>query len=317
MELLVSGPTGLQGLRQLRYRHRSWASNRRPVDLRLSPPTETSIAYARALLGSSGAPLSIAVSRPGDRRRLEGAWCEVCSRTLPARSIIDLDERVGLPSPELLFLQMHAHLDDVASIALGFELCGHYCRQGTEVIAYELPPATTPDALRRYLNRSPNVRHCARARRNLRFVRASSASPRETQLAMLLSLPHRYGGYGFANPLLNRPIDVSTITGNAWGSDMRRTDLSWEGTRVAVEYDSSAYHSGSEKIERDAKRRTLLQAAGYHVVVVTNDQLKKIKEMDRIGRTLSRLMGKRQRIRVQNYEKRKRLLHNRLLQLDL
>ena len=101
---------------------------------------------------------------------------------------------------------------------------------------------------------------------------------------------------------------------------MRRTDLSWEGTRVAVEYDSSMHHSGSEKIERDAKRRTLntrIQAAGYHVVVVTNDQLKKIAEMDRVGHTLSRLMGKRQRIRIRDYEKRKRLLHARLLQLDL
>lgn len=317
MELLVSGPTGLQGLRQLRYRHRSWASNRRPLDLRLDPPSETSVAHARALLGGCEEPLSIVVGRPSDRRRLEGAWCEVCSRPFPARSIISLDERVGLPSPELLFLQMHAHLDDTACIALGFELCGHYCRQGTDAVAYELPPSTTPDALRRYLNRSPNVRHCARARRNLRFVRASSASPRETQLAMLLSLPHRHGGYAFANPILNRPIDVSAVTGNAWGADMRRTDLSWEGTRVAVEYDSSTYHSGSEKIERDAKRRTLLQAAGYHVVVVTNDQLKKITEMDRVGHTLSRLMGKRQRIRIRDYEKRKRLLHARLLQLDL
>ena len=98
---------------------------------------------------------------------------------------------------------------------------------------------------------------------------------------------------------------------------MRRTDLSWEGTRVAVEYDSSMHHSGSFNFERDAKRRTLLQAAGYHVVVVTNDQLKKIAEMDRVGHTLSRLMGKRQRIRIRDYEKRKRLLHARLLQLDL
>lgn len=232
------------------------------------------------------------------------------------RSLISFDDQLWLPSPELLFLQMHGHLTGLECIALGFELCGHYCPRGTEAYEYDLPPVTSPDKLRRYLNRSAGLRHCDRARRALRFVRPSSASLRETQLALLLSLPFRYGGYAFSDPVLNRPIDVSPISGSKWSRDARRTDISWEGEPVAVEYDSNEFHSGREKIERDAKRRTLLQAAGFHVVVVTNDQLKKIAEMDRVERTLNHLMSARRRNRIADYELRERRLHQAILRLD-
>ena len=316
MGLLLNGPTGLKALRYLRCHRKPWISNAKPITPRLTTPDEKTLNHARSIFCDSGETLFVSVANAADRRRIAGTACSVCSRTLPARSLISFDDQLWLPSPESLFLQMHGHLTGLECIALGFELCGHYCPRGTEAYEYDLPPVTSPDKLRRYLNRSAGLRHCDRARRALRFVRPSSASLRETQLALLLSLPFRYGGYAFSDPVLNRPIDVSPISGSKWSRDARRTDISWEGEPVAVEYDSNEFHSGREKIERDAKRRTLLQAAGFHVVVVTNDQLKKIAEMDRVERTLNHLMSARRRNRIADYELRKRRLHQAILRLD-
>ena len=317
MDLLVNGPTGLQALRYLRYRHKLKDSNAKPQTLDLQPPSQEELSRISSLIGTLEEPMHLSVGSAKDRRRIDGARCSVCSRTFPARSLIELDDRLWIPSPELLFLQMHDHLTELECLALGFELCGSYCRRGTVAFEYNLPAVTTPDKLRRFLDRSARVRHCKRARRTLRFVRANAASPREAQLAILLSLPFRYGGYAFSNPVLNRPINVSSVTGAYWGYDERRTDISWTGKSIAVEYDSSEFHAGSEKIENDAKRRTLLQAAGFHVVVVTNDQFKRISEMDRVERTLGRLMGCRRRNRNKDYELKKRQLHQALLELSI
>lgn len=317
MGLLLTGPTALRAMRHLRCRRRSSTSNATPIMPRLEAPTEHAIAHARDVLGISDETLFIAVGRPSNRRRIVGVSCSACDRTLPARSVIALDDQLWISSPELIFLQMHAHLSGLECLALGFELCGHYSRMGTDAIEYDLPACATPGSLKRYLDRCPGARHREAALRTLRYVCARAASPRETQLALLLGLPQRYGGYGLERPVLNKPIDVSSLTQPLRSRDRRWADISWEGERIAVEYDSSQYHASSEKIARDAKRRTLLQAAGYHVVVVTNDQIKNIAEMDRIARAVSRLMGKRHRPRVQEYERKKRALHRALLDLTV
>lgn len=316
MGFMLAGPTAQRALRHLRCRRRACASNAKPEAPRLEPPTSDTAADVHSLIGGSPEPVFFTVSRPSDRRRGSGFSCSVCSLPLPARSFIVLDRRFLVPSPELLFLQMHTHLTDLECIALGFELCGHYSWRGSDAIEFELPACTTPNKIKRYLDRLPGARHRHRALRNLRHVRPDSASPRETQLALFLSLPRRHGGYGFERPILNRPINVSALTSSRWKTDLRWADISWEGQRVAVEYDSNQFHSSAEKLERDAKRRTLLQAAGYHVVVVTNEQLKHIAEMDRIAITLNRLMGIRRRVRAKEHERKKRDLHAALMQLE-
>lgn len=317
MGFMLAGPTARQALRYLRCEHRFWTTNSKAVSSMLEPPTREAARYVRSTFGiSDNECVHFVVRRPRDRRLLEGVSCTVFSGPLPARSFAELDGLLLIPSPELLFLQMHSHLSDLECIALGFELCGHYSWRGSDAIEFSLPACTTPGKLKRYLDRLPGVRHRQRALSNLRYLCPRSASPRETQLALLLGLPHRYGGYGFEGTILNKPINVSSLTSAQWKHDLRFADISWEGKRIAVEYDSGQYHSSAKKLERDAKRRTLLQAARYQVVTVTNDQLKHIGEMDRVAITLAKLMGKRRRIRAKEHERKKRELHRALMQLN-
>ena len=133
----------------------------------------------------------------------------------------------------------------------------------------------------------------------------------------MLCLPHKMGGYGFSNPILNRPFDVSEALANLTGDSVRWADISWVGAALAVEYDSNQFHSGIAKISQDATRRTLLQAAGINVVVVTNEQFKSIAELDRIAKAIARELSVRTRYRAQNYQRKKESLHQEVLRLDI
>ncbi|MEC4183730.1 hypothetical protein VJ918_02795 [Adlercreutzia sp. R21] len=228
-----------------------------------------------------------------------------------------MEGQLYLSSPELAFLQMHDHASDFECIALGFELCGTYTRIGADAMAYDIAPATSADKIRRFLHRVHGMRHRSRALRNLGHIKENSASPRETQLAMILGLPTRLGGYGLADFELNAPIDVPATTKFPWRRDVRRADISWPRECVAVEYDSDEFHVGAEKIARDAERRTLLQAAGYDLVVVTNSQFKRTSELDRICAVLYRLLGRRWRCRMPEYLMRKEDLHRRVRNLSI
>ena len=133
---------------------------------------------------------------------------------------------------------------------------------------------------------------------------------------MLLCLPTRYGGGGLPKPVLNMPIDVSPQTNITWRNDLRWTDIGWKDARLGVEYDSNEFHSGSEKIAKDAERRILLMAAGYEIIVVTNDQFKRLREIQRVIAVIYRLLGLRQRCRTEGYLLKQQNLHRDILELS-
>lgn len=316
MTTFLAGPSALRTIRIRRHeRQLVPAASPYTSTLSLKAPSATELEALHRMLGSLE-PICCLVGKSECRRRAARARLVAHRSPLPRGSRIDLDETLAMSSPEHLFLQMHQWLDDRACIALGFELCGTYTRHGTEAVTYHLPPVTSTRKLQRYLARARKLRYAGRATANARHIIDGSCSIRETQLAMYLGLPMRMGGAGLGGLVLNAPIDVSELTGLQWRDDLRWTDISWPGKKAAVEYDSTEWHSGIQKIAQDATRRTLLQAAGYDIVVVTNEQFKRIQELNRIVAAIYRLLGKRMRCRTKEYEVKKRQLHQALLRLS-
>ena len=316
MSILFAGPSALDALRQTRCDNSYHQLCPVSAKGQRKAPELWEIDHAQRFLSNRIVDLVVEVS--ADRYRLPRKQVQyiVDSAPKPRNAVLSLDRHSSLPSPELLFLQMHRFLSDTECIALGMELCGTYARQGSDAIAYHLPPCTSKTKIQKFLNRL-TPRYClARAKRNIALVHDNSCSLRESQLALILSLPPRLGGYGFEDPILNRPFDVSSAVEQRHGNDTRWVDISWPAAKLAVEYDSNEFHSGAEKIKHDASRRTLLQAIGVEVIVVTNSQLKSIHELDLIAKAIARALGKRQRCSIKDYEKRKRELHRTVLSLD-
>lgn len=111
------------------------------------------------------------------------------------------------------------------------------------------------DALRRY----DGARGLQRARRALALVRVGAESPRESLLRLLIigALPE---------PTLQYEVF------DAAGAFVARLDLSWPRLRLGVEYDGE-HHMDPAQQERDRIRREQLRALGWHIVVVTKDDL--------------------------------------------
>jgi hypothetical protein len=60
---------------------------------------------------------------------------------------------------------------------------------------------------------------------------------------------------GFAPPIRQHPIHIN-------GKEIARADLAYPDARVAIEYDSDAWYTGTARRHRDAHRRNRLRALG-------------------------------------------------------
>ncbi len=96
-----------------------------------------------------------------------------------------------------------------------------------------------------------------RARRLVKLVRDGAESPRESVVRLMLRFAR------LPEPELN--VDIS----DAHGNFIARGDLVYRLWRVVVEYDGLHHLRDTAQWQRDLRRRELLEAAGWRVIVVT------------------------------------------------
>jgi len=242
----------------------------------------------------------------------------ISSRQLPAGSFIQINAELVVSSPELCFLQMAGELPLIDLVVLGFEFCGSYRlgRQSEPEQGLRADrPLSSVAKLSAYLEKTAGLRGHKNAAYALKFIVDRSASPMETALCMLLTLPCRLGGYGLPQPQLNYGLGASNKTrkiGPSRGSEFYG-DLYWPEQRVDVEYDSDAYHNERKARTKDGARRNALTVAGETVLTVSRDQIMQTAELRTVARELSALLGKRLRDSGQDFRARHTLLRARLL----
>lgn len=252
--------------------------------------------YVRDSLKPSGwsdpaLPACLIAPSAGARGQSDLYACHVWRPPLPDGAFLALGPDTFTSSPEFCFAQM-AHLLSAPRLALlGFELCGSYA------LAEESPgfrarsPLTNVARLAAFIASLGSFKGVKRARLALSFLMDGAASPMESVLAALLCAPRSLGGYGLPLPRLNArlrlPASVRPMTGSAYFC----CDLLWPEARVAVEYDSTMFHTGAERIAADSERRNALAYLGVDVVSVTRDQLMDPLRMDRVVRLLQKTLG--------------------------
>lgn len=161
------------------------------------------------------------------RLRRAGGGIETSVRKGPfhPRSFMRIEDGLYVSTPEMAFCEMASVLSLERLIALGFELCGTYRRASTFGLArYDATPLTSPGALASFIEKSPQFKGVKKARRALPCILAGSASPRESELAMLLCLPYSLGGYGLPHPTMNAEMPLPKNVA-ATGRSSLRCDL--------------------------------------------------------------------------------------------
>ena len=228
------------------------------------------------------------------RRQLE--TCHTYKRLPPYScqhtNVYFRQEPLFASTPEFCFLQMARELPFPQLIALGFELCGTYAACG-DLTYYNVFPLTTPEKLQTFLTRASGFKGVKQARRALRYILPASASPMETNLAMLLSLPYALGGYGLEQPQMNHRIEIPKTLKRRSSSQYFKCDLYWKSANLAIEYDSDLAHAGINSTVRDALRRSTLSSIGISVVSVTKPQIMNSGAFNQLAHLIALKMKKR------------------------
>ncbi len=178
----------------------------------------------------------------------------------------------------------------VAVTVLACEFAGTYRLGGRDGAArYDCEPVMSARSLRATID---GVYPNAAARRALAvadLMLEGCASPMETALALMLTLPVDFGGFGIKKPLLNVSIAVDE-PGD--GPRSVKPDFLWAEERLALEYDSAEFHAdkGAVLAARNAARSNALVAAGYRVLRVATHNVSTLEGTDLLASQIAKLL---------------------------
>ena len=141
-------------------------------------------------------PLHCVSSSTSTPRSAEFRKPHLCRLPLSGNALQRWNESILLSSPSLAFIQEASLRSFVDTLVLGFELCGTYQQKtlATSTV-YGTQPLTSVRKIRGFLERNSRLFGAQRARAAASYLVDGSASPRETQAALLLGLPAFYAFY--------------------------------------------------------------------------------------------------------------------------
>lgn len=258
-------------------------------------------------LGVRNAPYHLLV-REGSHTRKDVVR-HVWAKPLPQRSLVRISREVLVVGPELLFysLALRDDYDILDLVLVGYELCSTYSLDD-DPDAWdgfcELPlPLTTTDKISRVLASLGAAKGVRKAREALRYVHDRSNSPMETVMAMLLTMPMRYGGMGFGSKVeMNKPVATSAGT--------RYVDLVIDG--LGLEYKGRKAHS-LERVGRDDRRQNMIVGSGVTVLNVWYEDLVSLALFEELSGNVARMLGVRLRIRRRDFDFKRWQLRERTL----
>ena len=240
-------------------------------------------------------PIHALVSRKSRMSVTQDVKHHLCTQEYPAGSFRCISSNVIVASPELSLLQaaQTTRQDQLLPlIELCYEFLGRYSLCDGSARGFMIhDPFLTMDELKEFLRKLPRRTRGAQLLASvLEFVIPNSYSPRETEAALMLSLPREYGGFGFPRPILNYKVALSAQERAYTDKECFYLDLYWEGTHVAFEYDG-ADHQVPEIIAEDKARRNLLGAKGYRIVVLENAHVNDVRRFNQQIALLAQLLG--------------------------
>ena len=233
-----------------------------------------------------------------DDKHLPNNWEELDDRILHGDRELVIDRRLYNDLEETAGKTLYANKEGIA-----------------DNTSYGLPQLTNTKALKAFTARMEGVSGRKMASRALRYIADGSASPMETILFMLLTLPNKLGGYGLPAPVLNKRINTGNAAKGRPGSGNAYyvCDLFWPEARIAVEYDSYLHHTGADRIASDAKKRLDYKALGITPFTVTIGQVRDEIEFEGFAKLIARELHKQLRCKDPQFLKAKNELRRLLL----
>lgn len=159
----------------------------------------------------------------------------------------------------------------------------------------------TKRKLKTFIMKTSGHRGHLKALRAVKYIEDGSASIMESMTYMILTLPHALGGYALDGAVFNHEIKLKDEASKRLGQKRCFTDLYYKPAKLAVEYESFAFHNSPLEQGKDAMRSATLERQGVEVMHLSTIQLyDKDACMDFAFNLASRL-GKRIQIRARKF----------------
>lgn len=158
-------------------------------------------------------------------------------------------------------------------------------------------PLLTKKQLQSFLACTPRAHGLALAKQACEQVVERAASPMETTVEMLLSLPYRYGGYGIPTPRMNWGIKLDERSQAIAHKGRCFGDLCYPDKKLIIEYHGREYHNNEVGFLGDRRRINGLRDAGYDVIELTSDQVFDFDTFEAVACSIAKKLGKRIRSR--------------------
>ena len=246
-----------------------------------------------ALLGVCP-PVCLVVSRAAARCRPCGIKPQVWTRGLVEGLVVHVEDDLYVCGPELAFAQVASGSTTPMLLDLAYELCGDYVRlDGSMYSGRHLGPdnaLSSPFRLRAVCMLLGGFKGAQRARLVAGAVAGNSWSPRESQLAALMTLSRSHGGYGCPKPRLNERIYLDEGMAAIAGRGYVVPDILYPDARLCIEYQGGQHDAAGSRVSDDAKSNVLLML-GIETVRVWDRQLYDIPTMDAIAAHVNKKLG--------------------------
>ena len=265
------------------------------------------IPYIEAVLGdqvTASDSRHITVSEPDARLRNPGNKVHSCTLALPTGALISKND-IMVASPELLFLELASTLSIHRLILLGLQMCSHPPR-------YPSMSITTTQKLNTFLSNTAGHRGHRKAMRAVKYVENGSASIMESIAYMILTLPYSLGGYGLGGAVFNCEIKLKSEARVHLGQNRCFTDLFYRKAKLAVEYESFAYHNSPSEQGKDIMRSAVLERQGLNVMHLSTVQLYDRDACRLFAYNLAARIGKRIHIRTKRFNEMHALIRELL-----
>ena len=238
-------------------------------------------------------PYEILVQSTAARHNKPNIRYLIAPRELPSGSLIQLASGLLVCSPALSFCQTSRTLPLAQSIELGTNLCATYWLDWLDTIQTRTRgrPLVTHEALSRFIEANSSFYGIKHARRAIQWVTNGSASPMETKLMILLTLPLRLGGFGFSGAQFNYQVNPGNARARLEQSHFK-IDIAFPRAKVGIEFDGADYHLDFSK---DRRRINALESLGWRIVSVDKQQLFSPTKMEKTADQIAKLLG----IRIQ------------------
>lgn len=176
------------------------------------------------------------------------------------------------------------------------EFAGSYRLMGSAEgadVTYGVPHSINRADVSKFLDAWPALRGVMRARQAVGYAFDGSASPMETGLVLMLTLPPELGGYGLPRPRLNERVPEALWSLPFSSQRDIIVDLFWPEAKLVLEYDGREFHEGrgAAKITADSERKNTLAALGYAVLSATSGQVSRAGHLDLLAHQIAHLLG--------------------------